>query len=267
MGGAMRKEMLVFWWRRMCCMKQRNGSCFALAVATLAASVAWSCGAPINVEPLAPTDIPVLQAAANYPHEHYVIVPDDALQIRYTFHPEMNQDIVVQPDGKITASLVGQIIVAGMTTQALEELLAKKTSDQLRNPEVVVSITRFAERSVYIGGDVGKPGMIRYRKGLTPLQAIIAAGGLLDSARTDSVILVRAGDSGRDYVSRRLNLQESITDGNKEPIFLAPHDVVYVPKTGIAEANLWVRQHITELLPFLFPSANSATGIIRSTRP
>ncbi|MGH7797278.1 MAG: polysaccharide biosynthesis/export family protein [Candidatus Binatia bacterium] len=238
----------------------------SLALTALPLFAASGCGAPINVQPLAPEDIAGIQAAGNYPHEKYMIVPDDALQIRYTFHPEMNQEAVVQPDGKITASLVGQIMVAGMTTEKLEELLVKKTSEQLRQPEVVVGISRFAERNVYIGGDVGKPGVVRYRKGLTPLQAIIAAGGLLDSARTDSIILVRMGDSGQDYVSRKLNLQEAITDGSKEPIFLAPHDVVYVPKTGIAEANLWVRQHITELFPFLFPSANSATGILRSVK-
>jgi hypothetical protein len=32
---------------------------------------------------------------------------------------------------------------------------------------------------------------------------------------------------------------------------LLPQDVVFVPRTGIANANVWVRQHITDLLPFL----------------
>jgi protein involved in polysaccharide export with SLBB domain len=214
------------------------------------------CGAPITVQPLTPADIPVVHAAGNYPHEKYLIMADDALQIRYTFHPEINQEnVVVQPDGKITATLVGQLNVTNMTTAKLEELLAEKASDQLRNPEVVVSIVKFAERNVYIGGEVGKPGMIRYRKGLTPLQAIIAAGGFLESARVESVILVRGGDSNTDYISRKLNLQESISDGNKEPLFLAPHDVVYVPRTSISEANLWVKQYILDLFPFMKGSA------------
>jgi protein involved in polysaccharide export with SLBB domain len=233
-----------------------------LAVATLLIAPMFSlsgCGAPINVQPLTPADIPIVHAAGNYPHEKYVIMADDTLQIRYTFHPEINQEsVVVQPDGKITATLVGQMNVSNMTTAKLEELLAEKASDQLRNPEVVVSIVRFAERNVYIGGEVRKPGMIRYRKGLTPLQAIIAAGGFLESARVDSVILVRGGDSNTDYISRKLNLQESISDGNKEPLLLAPHDVVYVPRTSISEANLWVKQYILDLFPFMKGSAGVA---------
>ncbi|HEX2228915.1 MAG TPA: polysaccharide biosynthesis/export family protein [Candidatus Binatia bacterium] len=214
-----------------------------------------ACGAPINVKPLTAEEIPLVQAAGRYPQERYVIVPDDTLQIRYPFHPEMNQEAVVKPDGKITATLVGEVPVANMTTTALERLLVERTSDQLRNPEVVVNIIRFAERNVYVGGEVGKPGMVRYRKGLTPLQAIIASGGLLESARADSVVLVRTGESGNDFISRKLNLQESMAENIKEPIFLVPHDIVYVPKTSIAEANLWVKQYITDLFPFLRGSA------------
>jgi protein involved in polysaccharide export with SLBB domain len=211
----------------------------------------WACGAPINVKPLVSEDIPLLQSAGNYPHEKYVIVPDDTLQIRYIYQPEMNQEAVVQPDGKITATLVGQIPVASMTTAALERLLVERTSDQLRNPEVVVSIIRFAERNVYVGGEVGKPGLVRYRKGLTPLQAVIASGGFLESARADSVILVRTGESGNEAISRKMNLTAPVAEGIKEPLFLAPQDVIYVPKSSIAEANLWVKQHISELFPFL----------------
>ncbi|MGZ8531279.1 MAG: polysaccharide biosynthesis/export family protein [Candidatus Binatia bacterium] len=230
-------------------------------MATLLISQTFSlsgCGAPTNVQPLTSADIPVLHGAGNFPHEKYVIVPDDTLQIRYTYHPEMSQEAAVQPDGKITAALVGQITVAGMTTARLEELLVEKTSDQLRKPEVVVGITKFAERNVYIGGEVGKPGLVRYRQGLTPLQAIIAAGGFLESASTDNVVLTRTGDSLTESISRRLNLRESVAEGIKEPLFLAPHDVVYVPRTSIAEANLWVKQHITELFPFLKGSAGAS---------
>jgi hypothetical protein len=63
-----------------------------------------------------------------------------------------------------------------------------------------------------------------------------------------------------------LNLTESVAESIKEPLFLAPHDVVYVPKTSIAEANLWVKQHITDLLPFLFPSVSGATGVLRTMK-
>jgi protein involved in polysaccharide export with SLBB domain len=240
----------------------------ARMVALVAAALFFvcACGPPINVKPLETAEIPLLQAPGNYVDEKYVILPDDTLQIRYVFHPDMNQEAVVQPDGKINAPLAGQVSVVGMTTMKLEQVLKEKTSDQLRDPEVIVNITKFAERTVYIGGEVAKPGMVRYRRGLTPLQAVIASGGFLDSARADNVILIRNGDPGSEFISRKLNLTETVLDSRAEPLFLAPHDVVFVPKTPIAEANLWVKQNITDLLPFLFPSVGSATGVMRSMK-
>jgi protein involved in polysaccharide export with SLBB domain len=215
----------------------------------------FGCGNPVMAPALTPEEIPHFTAAGNFPDHIYRIEPGDTIQIRYTFHPDMNQEIVVLPDGKIGAQLVGEIAVSGMTTKELETSLVQRTSDSLREPEVIVSVTKFAEKPIYVGGEVQKPGIISYRKGLSPLQAIIAAGGFLDSARTDSVILIRPRDFHTDFISRKLNLAESIT-GIKEPlVFLAPHDLIYVPRSSIAEADLWVKQHITELFPFLKGSA------------
>jgi protein involved in polysaccharide export with SLBB domain len=167
----------------------------------------------------------------------------------------MNQEVMVRPDGKITASMVGEIVVGGMTTAQLEKLLVVRTSDLLRSPDVVVGITKYAEKSVYIGGEVRRPGMVRYRQGLTPLQAVIAAGGFIDTAQPDSVILVRRNGMEDSFISRKLDLTEKIVRGDNVPLFLAPNDVVYVPRSSIAEANLWVKQHITDLFPFLRGSA------------
>lgn len=230
------------------------------AVALIILPLLSACGAPINVPLLAPEEIPHLEAAGNFPHRIYRIEPGDSLQIRYTFHHEMNQEVIVQPDGKITATLVGEVAAAGMTTAALEKLLVGQTSDRLLNPEVVVSISRFAERNIYIGGEVGKPGIVPYQKGLSPLQAIIAAGGFKDTAQPESVILIRTGGSDNNIVSRRLNLTEAITDGIKEPIYLAPHDVVFVPKSAIADVNLWVQQHITDIIGPFFRGVGGTMG-------
>jgi len=232
-------------------LRNQKGFRFLQWVALFVLPILWGCGAPVAVPALAPEEISTIEAAGNYPHDTFRIEQGDTVLIKYTFHPEMDQEEAVRPDGKITAKMVGEIIVAGMTTTRLEKLLVERTSDRLRNPEVVVSISKFAARNIYIGGEVGNPGRVPYRKGLTPLQAIIARGGFMDTAQADSVILVRAGGSDNNFISRKLNLAEAITDGIKEPLYLAPYDVVYVPKSAIANANLWVKQHISQLLPFL----------------
>ncbi|MGH7963495.1 MAG: polysaccharide biosynthesis/export family protein [Candidatus Binatia bacterium] len=225
--------------------RARIGSC---ALWALALFIFWGCGAPITVLPLVPEEIPRIEAAGNYPHIDYHIEPGDTVKIGYIFHPEMNQEDIVRPDGKITANLVGEMNAAGLTPVELEQLLKERTSSRLRDPEVKVTISNFAVKEVYVTGEVGKPGKIIYRKGLTPLQAVAEAGGFLDTARVDSIILVRPGESAEDFVSRKINLEEVVTTGVKEPIHLAPHDVLFIPKTPIANANVWVRQHITDML-------------------
>jgi protein involved in polysaccharide export with SLBB domain len=165
----------------------------------------------------------------------------------------MNQEELVRRDGKISAVLVGEVSVAGMTTVELSKYLVEQTSHRLRDPEVIVEVTRSTEKTIYVGGEVGRPGVVPYRDGLSPLQAILAAGGFRDTAQVDSIILVRAQGHENDFISRKINLEQVVVDGAKEQISLAPHDVIFVPRTAIANANIWVRQHITDLIPFARP--------------
>jgi protein involved in polysaccharide export with SLBB domain len=220
----------------------------AFLVLVLLAATAGCTSKPITVPALTEADLATLKAAANFPHEAYRLEPGDVVQIRYTHHPEMTQDDVIAPDGKINVKLVGEVDAAGKTTEELEQSLAKLTSEHLKDPEVNVSVVRFTEKLVYVGGEVTRPGPFPYRRGLTPLQAIAASGGFRDTARTDSVILVRNGGT-TNFIARKLNLQQVVMDGVKEPVALAPHDIIFVPRTDVADANIWVRQHISDMIP------------------
>jgi len=90
--------------------------------------------APITIPPLSEADIPEMNAAANFPHERYRLEPGDAIQIRYTHHPEMSQDDMVRPDGKINAKLVGPIEVAGLTKNELAKMLSSGRLTSSRTP-------------------------------------------------------------------------------------------------------------------------------------
>jgi protein involved in polysaccharide export with SLBB domain len=81
------------------------------------------------------------------------------------------------------------------------------------------------------------------------MQAVAASGGFRDTARTDSVILVRSSGSETNFIARKLNLEQVVRDGVKEPLPLAPKDIIFVPRTEVSDANIWVRQHITDMVP------------------
>lgn len=212
-------------------------------------AVLFGCGPSITLRPVSPGDLARLRTAAEPPAPVYTIQPGDTIVINYTYHPEMNQEEVVRPDGKITANLVGEVHVAGTTTTQLQQMLRQATSDRLRDPEIAVRISQHSEKHVYVGGEVGKPGPVPYQRGLTAIQAIVAAGGFRDTARLDTVVLVRTDRQGQSLLSRTLNLEKVVTSGVEESVTLAPQDVLYVPRTRIAQADVWVRQHITDLIP------------------
>ena len=209
------------------------------------------CGPSMTVAPLAPEDLQRPDVRAYHLEQDYRIFPGDTLRIYYPFHAEMEQEVIVQPDGQIDATLIGSVHVAGLTTKEVGRFLIEGTAEYLRDPQIVVSVTRYVEKNVYVAGEVDRPGAILYRPGLSPIQAVFAAGGFLETAKTDSVILIRAVD-GNELMTRRIDLR-SIIHGKNKPITLAlaPHDVLFVPKTPIANAGLWVEQHITKIFPFM----------------
>jgi len=224
-----------------------------LAAAVLAAVLLVAgCGPSTSVQPFSPAELARMrQESAEVERRGYRIEPGDTLLIKYTFHPEMDQEAMVRPDGNISATRVGTVPAAGMTATEVATALKQKTSDRLRNPEVVVSISRYGERGVYVGGEVGRPGMLVYRKGLTALQAVLASGGFLPTARIDSVVLVRQTGGPEPLLARKIDLGRVVHDGEAETVTLLPQDIVFVPRTRIANANIWVRQHVTDLFPFL----------------
>ena len=210
------------------------------------------CGPSVNVKPFSRAELARAQnESAEVERRGYRIEPGDTLLIKYPFHAEMDQETMVRPDGTVTATGVGAMPAAGMTSVELANLLKEKTSPRLKNPEVVVTISKYGERGIYVGGEVGRPQMLVYRKGLTPLQAVMAAGGFLPTARLDSVILVRQIGGSEPLLTRKIDLGGVVLRGEPEPIALVPQDVIFVPRTPIANANVWVKQHITDLFPFL----------------
>lgn len=179
------------------------------------------------------------------------VVPGDRLSIRFPFHSELDQpDVVVRPDGAIAIPGFGDLAVAGRSPAEIEQSLVALTSERLRDPSPRVTIRAPQERVVYVAGEVEKPGRYVHVSRLTPLQAIAEAGGLLETARTDSVILVRAETGGDGVEGRKLDLAD-LVESRTETIHLAPYDVLYVPKSSIANANVWVDQWVSKLFPFI----------------
>jgi polysaccharide biosynthesis/export protein PslD len=181
----------------------------------------------------------------------YKMVPYDVVTIRFTYHPEQDPKgpIAIRPDGQITLDATGAVQAAGRTPEELGKEIAAKSSTRLRNPEVLVTVTQYAPRKIYVGGSVRAPGIAQFQGEMTPLQAILDRGGFSDDAQKDSVILIR-NTGGPEPIIGRINIIQGLEDGMPEKITLLTNDILYVPMSGIARADLWVKQHLNDIIPY-----------------
>jgi protein involved in polysaccharide export with SLBB domain len=216
-----------------------------LAVLMLAAACATRATTPTGpmVAALAP-------APAPEPGVEYRIQSGDELHVRFPYQPDVNEEVPVRPDGRITLATTGELVVTGLTPSELQDLIIKKSSHRLRNPDVVVVVTKVAEQRVYVGGEVRKPGYVTLLPGMTPLQAVVQTGGFRETAKLDSVLLLTPGPGGK-FSAARMDMDQVVTDGVPERVRLHPGDVVYVPTTWIADMNIVVDQYVRGLIPAL----------------
>lgn len=178
----------------------------------------------------------------------YVLQLGDALEIKFFYNPELNESVIVRPDGKISLQLIDDIHVAGLPLSALNKLLLEKYSKILRKPEIKVLVKDFGGQKVFVGGEVKSPGMIPTMGNLTVLQAIIQAGGFIETSESRSVVILR--DQGtREPIFKTVNLKKLDSQTSADDMFLKPFDIVFVPKSRIAKINQFMSQYFDKLIP------------------
>ena len=178
----------------------------------------------------------------------YPIGPKDVLSISVLDSPEFDEDnILVQPDGKIILSTLGPINIVGITTDQLHDILVEKLRFYLNDPKVTIKLVKTKPFVVYVSGAVMKPGsyeintdtthefisteIVLERK--TPLLSniLVAAGGISYDADLENVVITN--DISKDQI--KVNLLELIVNGDsKQDIYLIAGDRVNIPKLPTA---------------------------------
>jgi polysaccharide export outer membrane protein len=168
------------------------------------------------------------QAETNKQPETLTLREGDALKISFPGTPNLDTMQTVRRDGRITMSIVGEVMAAGLTPTELEKELLKLYSTQLVSKEVSVSVVS-SSFAVYVSGSVARPGKIMSDRPISVLQAIMEAGGF-DSAKADMkavVVIRREEGQTKNYT---LNLKLVLEGKQSDQFFLKPFDIVYVPE-------------------------------------
>jgi polysaccharide export outer membrane protein len=185
-----------------------------------------------------PSDRPVLQH-----RPRYLIQKGDVITIHFTFTPDYDQTVTVQPDGYITARNAGDIHAEGMTTPVLTEALMKAYSNILRDPAITVELKDFEKPYIVVGGWVAHPGKYDLRGETTVTQAVAIAGGFTEFSKHSQVLLFRSvNDSWMEV--KRLNIKKMINSANlSEDVHLQPGDMIYVPQNSWSKVKSFIIPH------------------------
>jgi polysaccharide export outer membrane protein len=169
----------------------------------------------------------------------YRICRDDVLLLSFPLSPELNQKVIVQPDGFISLQNTGDVYVQGLTVHELAEAVKKAYAHVLHDPIVDVDLADFQKPFFTVLGQVGKPGQYDLRYDITVTQAVAVAGGFAPTAKTQ-VFLYRAVSSNWAEV-RELKINDILRGKNiSEDVHLRPGDMIFVPEKAITKFQRYV---------------------------
>ena len=209
-------------------------------------------------------DLPAPPATQDAPYHLQI---GDQLAIRLFLTPELNEDVTVRPDGRITTQLAEAVPAAGQTAEQLAAALRVAYASELKDPRITVAVTSYAPVRIYVAGEVANPGeLLTQGPPPTLLQAVARAGGVRITGDTHRVFIVRrtANIKATIFVTRYADAlagRDATADAQ-----LQPFDIVVVPKTGIAEVYAWVNQHIQQFVPVSWGFSYSVRPDITTTK-
>jgi polysaccharide export outer membrane protein len=152
----------------------------------------------------------------------------DVIRVTFPGAPELNTLQKVQANGKVSMPTIGDVTAQGKSVATLQSQLTGMYQSHLQNPSVLVAVETAAS-SVYVSGEVVRPGKVPLDRPMTAFEAIMEAGGFTKFANPKQVVVVRTkGGKTERYA---LNLSDTISGASSSAFYLRPYDTVFVKQS------------------------------------
>jgi protein involved in polysaccharide export with SLBB domain len=211
--------------------------------------MAWgACAAPTPIEaPLVGSmPFPSTEGAP------YLLQAGDVLAIKFWGNPDLDEEVTIRPDGRISLPFIDEIDAAGLSPADLDGLLTERYSGELTNPQITVIVREFNSQKVYVGGEVELPSAIEITGTTTLMQAIQAAEYFTPGARRKDVLVIRTMPNG-ERLARQIDLRPVLSGENlSDDIVLQASDIVIVPRRRVTNVNQFLAEYFYDMLPVRF---------------
>lgn len=167
--------------------------------------------------------------------DDYIVGEEDVIKITVYDHPELTTTERVSGEGVITLPLIGEIKVAGLTTDQMAKKIAAGLSEGfIIDPNVSVFVVEFRSKKTIIIGYVTKPGMYMLSGNTTLLELISLAGGLSKDAGGKATIKRKNLGSNGGEGTINIDLQKLIEQGDTSlNIPLMDGDSIFIAKASV----------------------------------
>jgi len=158
----------------------------------------------------------------------YRLQPGDVLQVSVWKEEDLNNAVIVRPDGRINFPLVGEAQASGSSVEELRQLIAEKLEKYIPDPVVSVSIQQLSGNVVYVIGKVNRPGEFPIVRNIDVMQALSMAGGTSTYAALNDIKILRR-ENGK---LRAMSFKYAEVEKGKrleQNLLLQAGDVVVVP--------------------------------------
>lgn len=122
-------------------------------------------------------------------HPLYRLSKSDTVDVNFTFSPDFNQTLTVEPDGFVALRGAGTLFAEGLTISEMQHAVGDAYPSFLHESEVTITLRDFDRPYFLASGEVARPGKYELRGDLTISEAVAIAGGLTQQARHSQVVL------------------------------------------------------------------------------
>ena len=235
-----------------------------LSTALCAGLLAWAC-ASNAAPPLFGKLFPQRQAPAQPPpgsgfpdvpyatwsndEPSYRLYPGDEIETTFPAAAGYNKVVTVRPDGRITLPVTGEdMMAAGRTVADLKAEAGQRLARYGMRVPIVEMQVKAQPIKVFIGGEVKTPGEYALTGDDNAFQAIIRAGGAMTTADLRHVQVIRRASPGPNALRDNVDLSRATKHGEQPDLVpLARGDVIFVPRTGLANIGIAVQSFLAAL--------------------
>lgn len=162
----------------------------------------------------------------------------------------------ISPNGTIQLPALGSVPAQGLTLTELRTEVERRYAEIVEGVEITPVLTDRAPRSVYVLGEVQKPGKFPLDAPTTVMQAIALAGSWNIGGNVKQIIVFRRDQDWR-LMCTKVNIRPALYNYGRlygEDIWIRDNDIVLVPKYPIQVFDDWVNLIFTRgiygIIPF-----------------